>query len=368
MSAHAPLMPSAAGRWVHCPGSVGMEARYPDDDSEKAREGTAAHWAASELLNGRAVALGQVAENGVVLDAEMIEGATLYAEVAQRDIDECSEHAIERRVDVPYVHADNWGTPDYWAFGTGALYVGDFKYGRGHVEVFENFQLIDYACGVLDYLNINGSADQYLDVVFRIVQPRSYHADGPVRTWRINAAALRPYFNRLQAAATAAMQPDAPARISVECKHCNGRHACKALQRAAYDAVDVATASIPVELPAEAIGLELRTLRRAAKMLDARIAGIEEVALASIRRGANVPGFKIEHGKGRKRWARPVSEIVTMAKLMDVDVSKALNALTPAQAIAAGLPRDVVDAFAETPTGEAKLKEDDGTLARRIFG
>lgn len=380
MSAHAALMPSAAGRWVRCPGSVAMEQRYPDDvESVKAREGTAAHWACAELLAGQAIAVGQVAPNGVVLDDEMIDGAQLYFDALMTargpNVDMLAVGVggtihVEQRIDIPYVHAQNWGTPDAWFYdkAAGVLYVCDYKFGHGFVEVFENWQLIDYACGILDALGIDGAADQHIDVVMTIVQPRSYHKDGPVRTWRVKACDLRPYFNRLQVAAAAALEPGAPCRISAECKHCNARHACEALQRAALDAVDLSTTSSPVELPPDALGQELRTLQRAAALLAARISGMEEVALSTIRRGALVPGFKIEHGKGRKRWNKPVEQVVVMAKLMNVDVAKSLEAITPAQAIKAGLPADLVDMFSETPTGAAKIVADDGTLARRVFG
>lgn len=370
MSAHAPLMPSAAGRWVRCPGSVAMEALYPEDgDSAKAMQGTAAHWAAAELLGGRGVCVGQVADNGIVIDDEMIEGAQLYAEYVAT-VCNGGRPIIEQRVCIPYVHDQCWGTPDAWYYDkvAGVVTCIDLKYGHGYVDAFENYQLAAYACGVLDTLEIDGAADQHIDVVLTIVQPRSYHADGPVRSWRVKAADLRPYFNRMQTAAAAAMQPNAPTRISAECKHCNARHACGALQTAAMDAVDLAGVSVPVDLPPAAMGLELRTLQRAADMIKARISGLEEVTLSTIRRGGSVPGYRVEHGKGRKRWSRPIVEVVTMAKLMEIDITKSLAAITPAHAQKAGIPADLVDMFSETPTGEAKIVADDGSLARRVFG
>ena len=84
---HAFLAPSSAGIWGPggCPASPTVEAQYPEqEDSEKAREGTAAHWVASERLGGRSVAVGELAPNGVVVDQDMIDGTDAY--VADIDI------------------------------------------------------------------------------------------------------------------------------------------------------------------------------------------------------------------------------------------------------------------------------------------
>ena len=44
MSAHAPLAPSSAKRWMSCPGSVTGDARRPEPPSSSfADEGTHAH-------------------------------------------------------------------------------------------------------------------------------------------------------------------------------------------------------------------------------------------------------------------------------------------------------------------------------------
>lgn len=76
MTEHAQAAPSSADRIVNCTGSLALEARYPEDEeSEHAREGTAAHWALAEVLNSRAVAEGQVTPAGFVLTRDMVEAA-----------------------------------------------------------------------------------------------------------------------------------------------------------------------------------------------------------------------------------------------------------------------------------------------------
>src|SRR5690606_21625670 len=90
MAAHAILQPSSAARWVACTGSVKLEALYPEDtESEKAREGTAAHWALAEVLNGRAVAEGQLTDDDFMLTREICEASESLLRHVQAL---CAEH------------------------------------------------------------------------------------------------------------------------------------------------------------------------------------------------------------------------------------------------------------------------------------
>jgi len=43
MAAHAKLAPSAAHRWLNCPGSIRLTADIPETTSKYAEEGIAAH-------------------------------------------------------------------------------------------------------------------------------------------------------------------------------------------------------------------------------------------------------------------------------------------------------------------------------------
>ena len=79
---HSPLGPSAASRWLRCPGSVLLTKDLPDHSSEYAIEGTAAHtvseWARNEdapasVYKGRTVEV--ETEDGIVkivVDQEMV--------------------------------------------------------------------------------------------------------------------------------------------------------------------------------------------------------------------------------------------------------------------------------------------------------
>ena len=362
---HAPLAPSSAARIVACTGSRKLAALYPEPETIETREGTASHWAGAELLAGRDVDTGQVAANGVTLTDEMIEGAEMFAEhIRSRGAYEWE--LVEHTLPAGSLHADNWGTPDFVGMQPMHLFVDDYKFGHGYVEVFENWQLMNYVCLLLDFMGVNGQVDQMMRVTMTIVQPRNYHRDGPVRSWSVMACDLRGYFNKMRAAYEQAMRDDAPCTVNAECEHCPARHACEAATAAGYSAVKHAYSSVPLVMSAPALGLELRTLRRAAKMLKARITGLEEQVLSTIVRGVDVPYFSVSHGVGRTVWTAPATEVIALGQMLGVDVSKP-DVITPKQSIKAGLPAEVVAAYSHAPRGAAELTEDNGHAAAKVF-
>lgn len=367
MSQHAPLAPSSASRRKACAGSRKMEALYPQaEDSPASMEGTAAHWAASEMLSGRTVDVGLIAENGVMLTDEMIDAAQMYVDEVRKV---ALTPVIEERVDITYINEQCWGTPDAWTFVTesATLYVFDFKYGHRFVDVFENWQLIEYTAGILDHIQVDGITDNFINVVMTIVQPRCYVGGSPVRSWRVRAVDLRGYFNAARMFEERSMSDDAQLTVSPECRDCSARHACPALQRASYADMNIATEAVPFDLPPEALGTELRYLQSAIDTLTARATSLEEQALSAIRQGKQIPHFTAQHGMGRERWIKPDAEVIAMGELMGVKLG-VTKLITPNQAIKAGMDATLVKSFTEKPRGELKLVADDGTTARKIFG
>jgi hypothetical protein len=246
------------------------------------------------------------------------------------------------------------------------LVVLDFKFGHRYVDVFENWQLLDYTCGILDALGVDGFAEKSLRVEMTIVQPRSYRSSGPIRTWSTVAANLRAYFNKLRSAAEAAMLPGAKCTPNPECQDCAGRHACEALQLDAYRSAQIATESVPIELPPDALALELRMLKRAAAMLDARISGLEESVTANIRKGKPVRHFALVPKIGRTTWSKSDAEVIALGQLMSIELSKP-KLVTPGQAIKAGIPEAVVKSFAHTPQTGLELVPVDDKHLRKVF-
>jgi hypothetical protein len=374
---HSVVAPSSSARRVQCSMSTTAEARFPDSDREEAAEGEAAHWGLAEMLHGRVIAEGQIAPNGVFLTDEMIEAAELVYDDVARELARCSlvpsQGRIEQRLAIPRVHAQSFGTPDFWTWtqpygGAPTLLLYDFKFGHRVVEVYENWQCIEYVAGVLDETGINGLTDQTVRVRVKIAQPRAYHREGSIREWAFTASDIRAHINRASNAAHEALGPNPVARTGPECRDCRARHACTALQRAAYNAVEESSRQQPAEMDLAALAVELRIVRAAVERLAARESGLAEQAQSILRSGRTVPGWAVERGQGRKRWTKPAQSVLMLGQMAGLNLAKPAEPITPLQAEKLGFPMHQFPGLVDSSQGAPVLVPDDGSKATRVFG
>lgn len=375
---HDFLAPSSASRWVKCAYAPTIEAAYPEQEASPASlEGTAAHWVNELVLRGTPPAIDQQAPNCVAVTADMLEGATMVRdEIFSKLGGNWRQRLfVEHSVRCPSIHATkNGGTPDYFAWdrlpdGRLILYVWDYKFGHEIVEAFECWQLINYVSGIVDHAGVSALQDRNVVVDMCIIQPRAPHRDGPVRHWVTTLADLRGYFNNLRNAAEAATSTITPPKATptVEgCKNCNGRHACEALQRETFSAMAYSQSGQALDLTPHALGLELTMARRAVKLLEARMSGLEAQASAMIKRGERVPFWMMEQSPGRLKWTIPATDVIAMGQMFGINVAAEPDAITPKQAITAGMDAAVVNRFAKR-YDTIKLTYDNGAKARLTF-
>lgn len=368
MTDHALLAPSSAHRWLICPGSVAMEAAVPEEDSEESREGTAAHWVAQMLLmTGWLPDVGEPAPNGYVVDEPMREGAQMYVEHVYSVLGDRSPQHVESRTQPGAIHELCWGTPDADDRNASGLDLFDYKYGHRFVEVFENAQLTCYAADLLAQLD--GLQDQLTPVRFHIVQPRSFHRDGPIRSWACKASDLRPLVNRLRAAACEALKPNAPTLATPgACRDCRARTRCPAAQEAGLEAAAVAGTSVPFDLaPAEA-GRYLALVQRAKKQLDAMESGLEEQLLKTLLKGGQVPGWIVASSKPREVWTAKPEDVFALGDMYGKQLRAPAAPVTPAAARKLGIDESVISEYSTRPKGQLRVAPMDFTQAKKLFG
>ncbi len=324
------LRPSHAGMWVKCPASAQAVARYPEiDDSGDVREdGIKAHALAHALFNG-------LPFNEPVTD-EMRGYITEYVDYL-RGLG--GTVVTEQRVEVPGIGG---GILDAESDDGDCVTVVDLKYGFNPVSAEENWQL---AC----YAKPRGDNRRFRFVIY---QPR---LGGPPSIWEPTVGELRAMWDTLDRRAYEARLPQPPAHTGPHCAKCPGRHECSALKNVVSEVLSlVETVEFDPHTPADA-GRELSILRQAQTLLTARITGIESAVQHMISTGVDVPGWRMESGRGTVRWTVDVDKVRLLGQLSGLNLLKPAEPITPKQAIKAGVPEEVVNNVSEHIPGKTTL-------------
>lgn len=367
---HSVLPPSSAARRVACPGSRKLEAEIPNEESEKSKEGQAAHWVAAEYLNAHLENCEPEVSRwpfDTEITEEMIKGAALYKDEICKVLSQATlacRPVIEERLAIPNIHPDCWGTPDAYCFTLDGIYIWDYKYGHVNVEAFENWQLIEYAAGVIDKYGLQQATE--LRVVMTIIQPRVFNS-ASIKKWSITIGELRAYFNILRAAETAAMEPTALCIPSPECHYCRARSVCPALGETALTVAAIAKENQAQITTPEVLANELRYLENAAELLNSRITGLTQTAIHYISTGKRVPGYRLEASSGREVWKADTAKFVEMVNYLGLDIKKPQELITPRQAREKGVPDELVFAFSHRASGKTTLAQEDLKQLDKIF-
>ena len=374
MSDHARLAPSAAPQWGFCSGSVKAQEQFPDRETEQTREGTAAHWVGSTVLESMRAdqplvcsdLIGERAPNGVVIDDKMAEGAEEYvanvAEVCDR-FHAWGSLLIEHRVHMPKIHpTDNWGTLDAALYlpGHRLLFLWDYKHGHRECPAFENLQMADYLQGVAELFGIDGAQDQHTQVVVRVVQPFCYTARAPVSEWAPLLSDVRPLWNQLSIKAYE-VEHNPTLSTGLWCRDCSAVGTCAATRGARYNFIELVNQPYEMDdMRGPDLAAERAILTDGVAVARARLTAIEDELQHRIANGEADSGLTLETAAGRLNWTVPPAQVLSVAMQFGVDASKDA-VLTPAQTLAKAskevrpLLKQVADTMTERKAGSLKL-------------
>lgn len=341
--AHAKLSPSAAERWMTCPGSVVLSQDVPDKSSAFAEEGTLAHSLAELVLSGKAYAG----------SPEMLANIKVYTDhVLSLCEDRVAKWFLEQKVSV---NDHIWGTADaiVWHEKERHLYIIDLKYGAGvAVEVKNNLQLKIYALAAL--LTFGFPAIQ---VTATIVQPRCPHSDGPIRSITFDVVDLIDFHadldNSMERVHLSFTRNDLePFLVPSEkgCRWCPASFKCPKLRLAAQEQAKKVfapdTAYDPASL-AEALDY--------LPILEGWISNVREFAYKEAEKGRPAPGYKLVHKYGRRKWRSEEDASAALSMYLDDDQLLSKPELNSPAVIEKLLPKKI-----RAMLGELTVKESSG--------
>lgn len=294
------------------------------------------------------------ASNGVYFDNDM---DFFTAETAKK----IPAHA-NSEVHVPWTTRSGIiidGRYDFAFEHEGILYIDDFKYGFGIVEVFENWQLLAYAIGEVIRLN-----KYFPKIRMRIHQPRPHHEGGPTRTWEITYEELNEYKERIEVRMAQLASGFSELVVSEKCKYCShAAETCPAFNRAFFSAVDVTLNQAVQDGITEAeLSKQLDLMDQITNIFKIKKDSIEELAKMRIRSGKVIPGWISEDSYGHRKWNPGVSPASVKA-ICGADITEVVT-MSPAQAEKkARAPKDLIEKLASAPFAGQKLVRKDAVKA-----
>lgn len=356
-------------RVMQCNGSLLLEPPFvmAQEDTTVRDEGTAAHYAAQMLFDGRMTADGlrdTKAPNGVFITSEMLQHVSDYIDelLVRHDTQEIGLMELPTSHGIPNVYQINGRTDHivYYA-DTRVLRVNDFKYGYRLIEPDMNWTMISHAIGF-----VRARLPSWpLKIVFTIIQPRAPHSDGPVRSWTIDGAELEAYAQRLDYTLS---NPSDILQTGPACGKCAALAICPAAHKMRMNALDTDMIAFNDQIDNERLNYELSLLTHAKKVIEDGLSARTELAKHRLQSGAVLKDYGIENQLTNRQWkpgiTAPLLEAMTGRKLTEPG-----KLCTPAEAIRRGVPEETVAALAgRVSTGQKLVRIDHDKKARKAFG
>lgn len=314
MAAHARLGPSGAEKWMICPGSIELEALFPDEDPfgddgpTPSAEGTAAHWLREHLLgNGGSVKdwIGEwIDAGGFSFEVEPEWYGYLQPGI-ERIREFSGEWVFEKRLDMTKWIPDGFGTLDAGGYNDDVIIIDDLKFGRIPVWAERNKQLMIYALAF--WWNIARHKTKATKFILRIDQPR---VPGYGDEWHTTLEELLAFGEEVREKALLVV-PGAPRVPSPKgCFWCRGcaNAACPELDQYMLAQFGVSEEELIVgkKIPmhdADALTPEQRSAIIANKSLFNKwLTTLESDLIDRASRGEDVPDYKAVPTEGTRRW------------------------------------------------------------------
>lgn len=305
--AHAKLSPSAAYRWINCPGSVALAEQCPPAPSSAyADEGTLAHAVAETKLMQQSGKITKKqytkdlkgllkADDGLYWTGEMDEATTFYADRVMETLAAAGKDAvllIEQRLDLDFWAEGSFGTSDAVVIGDGVLEVVDLKFGKGvKVDAPGNPQLRLYGLGAA---TLYEGLYEFDRVRMTIVQPRLDH----VSTEELPLQDLLDWGYMVRDKAVEAAAGSEERACGDWCRWCPAKAICRTRAEKQLD-----LARHEFQKPALLTNEEIAEILGRIDELTAWAKDVQDFALQGALDGEHFAGWKLVEGRSVRKYA-----------------------------------------------------------------
>lgn len=318
-SEHARLNPSAAERWLNCPGSIALSDQCPPaGTTDYAEEGTRAHAVAEAKLR---FVNKEITLNGMrnlikphEPDGEMDEATDYYRDAVTEiyySAGNDAELLIEQKFTLDKWVPGGFGTSDAVVIGGGVINVIDLKYGKGiRVDAEDNPQLRLYALGAV---NMFESLYDFDTVRMTIVQPRLDHISTAEMSLNVLVnwadTVVKPTAKRAAAGCNEITAGD-------WCRFCPAKAVCRI--RAEYN---LETERLKFKDPALLDNDEVGDVLTRGTALKTWLKDVEDHVLRRALEGEHFDGWKLVEGRSNRKIT---DEIEAVKKLTAAGMDEAL--------------------------------------------
>lgn len=350
---HALLSASSAYRWLACPPSALLSAKYEDTSSSYAQEGTAAHALAEyKVLKALGRKADDPTENLDYFNEEMDEATDAYAGYVLEQVAEAKKATtdpivlVEQRVDFSTYVPDGFGTADALIIADDKLSITDLKYGRGVlVEAEHNPQLMCYALGAYEMFSALYDIET---VSMTIFQPRRDN----VSVFEMKASDLLDWAeNTLKPKAELAAEGKGDFTAGEHCRFCKAKADCRARAEA-----NLALARYDFALPPTLTDADIEAILPLLDELTSWAEDIKAYALTRAVAGKEWHGYKLVAGRSNRKY---VNEDAVAKKVSDAGFNpyeeKLLGITAMTKLLGKNRFEELLSSLIEKPQGKPTL-------------
>ncbi len=289
---HAKLSPSSSSRWLSCTASVKACEKYERTTNAQAEWGTDVHDIGEKMLKN---------EKWTCSDVEKVECAQEYVHYCKELITPNSEQFIEVEYSLEFIQPEMFGTGDFATFDKDKnhLDIVDLKTGHNLVEAEENTQLMLYALGCINELDIFGYYPE--TVTLHIVQTRANHTS----SWTTSMKKLDDFRHFVtKQAVNIQLGKTEFSPSDKACKWCPHQGECTALKEHVETIVKGDFEDLDdIDGHADKLSNDgIKKILDNADLIESFVGAVKQVAVERINQGEEVEGYKLVESKTNRKW------------------------------------------------------------------